>query len=65
MQAYPSAAAPTANGLAAYGAPGGSTAALGAPKLELRDPLASIDIKRLNAAYIQQQQAALLGSFLR
>ena len=64
MQAYPSAAAPAANGLAAYGAPG-STAALGAPKLELRDPLASIDIKRLNAAYIQQQQAALLGSFLR
>ena len=67
LQAYPSAAAgPAANGLGAYGGAASSAAsAHAAPKVELRDPLASIDVRKLNEAYIQQRQAALLGSFLR
>ena len=33
-------------------------------KPEAVDPLASLDIEKLNAAYMQRNQAALLGSHL-
>lgn len=62
-QAATPAAMPLSNGYAASHSMG--TGASGAPKLDLRDPLASLDIKKLNAEYIQRHQAVLLGNFLQ
>ncbi|KAK9813166.1 hypothetical protein WJX72_010040 [[Myrmecia] bisecta] len=74
LQAYQQQAGTTA-ALGGYGAIGqnpnsaslalASAAATATAKPSLYDPLAAIDIDRMNAAFIQKHQAHLLGSHLR
>jgi hypothetical protein len=58
---------PLGGGLgAAFGAASQAPAPLaGRPKSDAFDPLAPIDVDKLNSAFIHRHQAALLGAHLR
>ena len=53
------------NGVMGLSSQVATAAALGAAGLAQFDPLAPVDVDKLNAAFMQRHQPALLGTFLR
>ena len=48
-----------------FGSTNSASTSLSLPKDHVFDPLAPLDVEKLNAAFINRHQAALLGSHLR